>query len=270
MKNKIILWLISCSFLVSCKEPKKEIITVKPKEVSANKCLPHIKDNPKLQDEMVLVFADEEIDSVLFSKNELNKIEILFPVFKAKFPSNPNESYAGKAWENYINQDGKEETITFGSEVGRDDFCLVYAYYLKQKNGEQKYKLEREKLIQLYHAVNGLYQSLNYGGTYFAHQFKRLYADAEYSIYQLAVGKEYYDKKYDFQKQKKLYIQSLTQYVADEESQNSYNQDDSIDGKGKNSKRAKQLQEKINILQKLITNYFYLNQVQNFEITYYK
>jgi hypothetical protein len=270
MKNKIILWLIFCSFLVSCKEPKKEIVTVKPKEVTANKCLPRLIDNPKLQDEMVLVFADEEIDSVLFSKNELNKIEILFPVFKAKYPSNPNESYAGKSWENYINQDGKEESITFGSEVGRDNFCLLYAYYLKQKNGEQKYKLERKKLSQLYNAVNGLYQALNYGGTYFGHQYERLYADVEYSIYQLAVGKEYYEKKYNFQKQKDLYIKTLIQYVADEESHNVDYQEDLRSNKKRANKRAKQLQEKINILQKLITNYFYLNQVQNFEITYYK
>jgi len=270
MKNKIIFLLIFFNLLIGCKESRKASIPVKTKEVTNNQCLPHLPDNPDLQDEMVLVFADEEIDSVLFSKNELNKIEILFPVFKAKYPSSPNESYAGKSWETYINQDEKEETITFGSEVGRDSFCLLYAYFLRQKNGEQKYKLERKKLTQLYHAVNGLHQALDYGGTYFGHQYERLNADVEYSIYQLPLGKEYYEKKYDFQKQKKLYIQTLLQYVADEESQNGYYQEDLRSNKKRANERTKQLQEKIDILQKLITDYFYLNQVQNFEMTYYK
>lgn len=270
MKNKIIILLISCSFLVNCKESKKETITVKPKEVSAKKSLPRLIDDPQLENEKVLIFADKDIDSIMISKNELNKIEALFPVFKDKIPLNPNDSYKGNEWGDYINQNGKVETITFGSETGHDYFCLVYTYYLKQKNGEEKFKLEREKLIKLYHAVNGLYQALNYGGTYFGHQFERLYADAEYSIYQLTLDKEYYDKKYDFQKQKKLYIQSLTQYVADEESQNIYNQDNSTDGNRKNNERAKRLQEKIDILQKLITNYFYLNEVQKIEMNYYK
>ncbi|KFF18459.1 hypothetical protein [Flavobacterium hydatis] len=269
MKNKIIILLVSCSFLVSCKESKKDIITVKPKEISAKKSLPRLIDDPKLENEKILIYAGDSNDSFVISKNKLNKIEQLFPVFKAELPLNPNDSYKGNEWRNYINQDGKEETITFGSESDRDRFCLIYTYYLKQKNGEEKFRVEREKLIQMYRAVNELYGGLNYGGTYFGHQFERLHADAEYSIYRLSLDKEYYDKKYDFQKQKKLYIQSLTQYVADEESQDPY-QDNSTDGKQKSAERAKRLQEKIDILQKLITNYFYLNEVQKFEMNYYK
>jgi len=270
MKNKSIVLLISFSFLLGCKEQKEETISEKPVGTLVNGCLPRLTDDPKLEKEEIIIYADNDEDSLIISKNEMNKIEALFPVFKADFPSNPNESYAGNSWKKYINQDGKEDSFTFGSEAGQDYFCLVYTYYLKQKNGNEKFKKERETLIELYRAVNGLYQGLNYGGTYFGHQHKRLNADAEYSIYQLVIGKEYYEKKYDFKKQKKLYIQSLIQYVADEESQNSYNEEDRIEGNGKNTRRAKELQKRIDILQKLITNYFYLNQVQNFEITYYK
>lgn len=270
MKNKGIVLLICFSSLLGCKEQKKETISEKPVDIVVNECLPHLKDDPKLEEGKILIYADKGGDSVIISKNEMNKIEALFPVFKADFPSNPNESYAGNSWKKYINQDAKEDSFTFGSEAGQDYFCLVYTYYLKQKNGEEKFKKERETLIELYRAVNGLYQGLNYGGTYFGHQHKRLNAAVEYSIYQLNKGKEYFEKKYNFQKQKDLYIKSLIQYVADEESQNSYNEDDRIVGNGKNTKRAKELQKRIDILQKLITNYFYLNQVQNFEITYYK
>lgn len=262
--------MIFFSFLLGCKEQKEKAISEKPVETLVNECLPRLTDDPKLEKEEIIIYADNDGDSLIISKNEMNKIEALFPVFKADFPSNPNESYAGNSWKNYINQDGKEDSFTFGSEAGQDYFCLVYTYYLKQKNGDEKFKKERGILIELYRAINGLYQGLNYGGTYFGHQHKRLNADAEYSIYQLVIGKEYYEKKYDFKKQKKLYIQSLMQYVADEESQNAYNQDDANDGKGKNSKRAKKLQEMIDVLENLITNYFYLNEVQKFETLYYK
>jgi hypothetical protein len=271
MKNNHILLLSFFIFLLGCNEPKKkEKIIKKTREVSTNKCLPHLRDDPKLEKEEIIIYADNDGDSLIISKNEMNKIEALFPVFKADFPSNPNESYAGNSWKKYINQDGKEDSFTFGSEAGQDYFCLVYTYYRKQKNGDEKFKKERETLIELYRAVNGLYQGLNYGGTYFGHQHKRLNADAEYSIYQLVIGKEYYEKKYDFQKQKDLYIKTVIQYVADEESQNVYYQEDLMNDKKRANERVKQLQDKINSLQKLITNYFYLNQVQNFEITYYK
>lgn len=270
MKNTVILLIIFLSFLVSCEKIKEKPVRIKISENKEKDCLPHLYDDPKLEKEKILIYAEEGADSLIVSRNELNKIEKLFPVFKSEFHSNPEESYAGTSWQYYINQDGEKEDLTFSSEAGEDSFCLLYAYYLKQKNGEKKYKTERETLVELYRAVNGLYEGLNYGGTYYGHQHKRLNASAEYSIYQLTKGKEYFEKKYNFQKQKDLYIKAVMQYVADEESQNSYNEEDRIDGKGKNSKRAKQLQEKINILQKLITNYFYLNQVQNFEITYYK
>ncbi|KIO53724.1 hypothetical protein [Flavobacterium hibernum] len=270
MKNTIILLFVFLGFLAGCQKTKQEPSKVKISEKKETACLPHLYNDPKLEKEKILIYAEEGVDSLIISRNELNKIEKLFPVFKSEFHSNPEESYASTSWQYYINEDGEKEDLTFSSEAGEDSFCLLYSYYLKQKNGEKKFKTERETLVQLYRAVNGLYEGLNYGGTYFGHQHKRLNASVEYSIYQLAKGKEYFDKKYNFQKQKDLYIKSLMQYVSDEESQNPYNQEDSRDSKEKGSKRAKQLQEKINVLQKLITNYFYLNQVQNFEITYYR
>lgn len=146
----------------------------------------------------------------------------------------------------------------------------MYAYYLKQKNGEAKFIKEREILTQLYKAINSLYWRLNYGGTYFGHQYIRLNASVEYSIYQLKSDKEYYEKKYNFKKQKDLYIKTLRQYILDEESQNVDYQEDLRNNKKRANERFKELHKKIDILEKLITNYFYLNQVQNFEIAYYK
>lgn len=270
MKSTLILLIIFFSFLISCENIKDKPVRVKSSETRDIECLPHLYNDPKLEKEKILIYAEEGDDSLIISRNELNKIKKLFPVFKSEYPASPNEAYSGNEWKSYINHKGKEESITFGSEVGRDNFCLVYAYYLKQKNGEEKFKSERKKLLQLYRTVNGLYEGLNYSGTYYGHQHKRLYAAAEYSIYQLSVGKEYYEKKYNFQKQKDLYIKMLVQYVEDEESQNVDYQQDLLNSKQKACERAKKLQEKIDVLQKLTTNFFYLNQVQNFEITYYK
>lgn len=230
--------------------------------------LPLIKDNPILEKQKIVIYA-EDFDSLILSKNELNKIEKLFPLFKSEFISNPNEAFSGSGeWKDYINQDNKKEHFSFGSEVGQDNFCLVYTYYLKQKNGEKKYQAERKNLIELYRALNELYQGLEYGGTFYTHQHIRLYAFAEYSIYRLNIDKEYFEKKYDFHKQKGLYIKSLIQYVEDEERQNGYYQEDIISNKPKAIERVKKLKEKIDIIQKLITNYFYLNQVQDFEKNY--
>jgi len=272
MRNIIILIVIFLSFLTGCQKTKKETVKDKVK-ISKKKetaCLPHLYDDTKLEQEKVFIYAEDGYDSLIFSRNELNKIEKLFPVLKAEFPSTPEETCSIKLWENYIDQNGKEESITFGSEAGEDQFCLLYTYYLKQKNGEEKFKNEREILTQLYRAINGLYWRLNYGGTYFGHQYIRLNASVEYSIYQLKSGKEYYEKKYNFKKQKDLYIKTLRQYVSDEESQNVYYQEDVGNNKKRANERFKELHEKIDILEKLITNYFYLNQVQKFEIAYYK
>ena len=238
------------------------------KEEKSVTSLPKIKDDPKLEKERIVIYAKKDEDSMIISKNKLNKIEILFPFFKSDIYSNPNEAYASTGLQYYINQNGKIDSFSFSSEAGEDSFCLLYTYFLKQKNGKDKFEQERKKLIQLYQAVNDLYAGLNYGGTYYGHQHKRLNAFVEYSIYLLANNKDYFEKKYDFGKQKKLYLNLVKQYVADEESRNIEYKNDLITNKPAAIEREKRLNEKINTLEKLITNYFYLSQVQNFENNY--
>lgn len=288
IKSKTIYFIAIITIFLSCKNDnslknkelkekikaiefrEKELINKeKRNEEILNQCLPQIKNDQNLEKQKIVIYAEKGNDSLIFSKNDLNKIEKLFPLFKSDFFSNPNEAYSGSGeWKDYINEDGKKEHFSFGSEAGEDNFCLVYTYYLKQKNGITKFKTERKNLIDLYRAINGLYEGLNYGGTFYGHQHKRLNAFAEYSIYTLSINKEYFEKKYDFHKQKELYIKLLEQYVADEESKNTDYQIDLVNNKPKAIKRVKKLQEKIDVLEKLITNYFYLNQVQDFENNY--
>ena len=274
MKLKSIYFIAIFTICLSCKKDN----SIKEKKLQTEKKsnkelliqdLPQINNDPKLEKEKIVIYSEKNNETLILSKNELNKIEKLFPLFKSEFISNPNEAYSASGqWKDYINQNGKVEHYSFGSEAGQDKFCLIYAYFLKQKNGEKKYKKERQNLIELYKAINGLYGGLNYGGTFYGHQHKRLNAFAEYSVYLLKNNGEYYNKKYDFRNQKKLYLKSLIQYVTDEESQNVYYQMDLVENKPKASERTKELEKKIDILQKLITNYFYLNQVQEFENNY--
>ena len=274
MKLKAFYFIVIFTICLSCK--KDNLVKEKELKIRGNKsqeisfqCLPRIKDKPNLEKQKIVIYAEKDNDSLVLSKNEMNKIEQLFPLFKSKYYVNPNEAYSSSGiWKDYINQDGKKEHFSFGSEAGQDNFCLVYSYYLKQKNGERKYKAQRNKLIELYRAINGLYEGLNYGGTFYGHQHKRLNAFAEYSIYLLSINGENYNKKYDFKNQKNLYIKLITQYVSDEESKNVYYQMDLVENKPKALKRAKELKGKIDILQKLITNYFYLSQVEDFENNY--
>jgi hypothetical protein len=288
MKSKTIYFIAIFTVCLGCKKDnsvKEKELQTKIKEIELREkelkikenkteelliqSLPQIKDEPNLEKQKIVIYAEKDNHSLILTKNELNKIEKLFPLFKSEFISNPNEAYSASGiWKDYINQDGEKEHYSFGSEVGQDNFCLVYTYYLKQQNGVEKFSIERKNLIELYKAINELYAELSYGGTFYSHQYYRLIAFAEYSIYLLKNNKNYYEKEYDFHKQKGLYIKSLIQFVEDEESKNVYNEMDLVDNKPKAIERAKRLKGKIDILEKLITNYFYLNQVQSFENNY--
>lgn len=283
--KKIIQIIISILIFVSCthstkiteKELTKDTTSVNKDTLTSEKkaeskedknCnLPKFIDDPKLEKEKIIIWSEEGAEKLIYSKNELNKILKLFPVFNEDvLYRKPEETYwISGIWKEYLNEKGEKETISFGSEAGQDAFYLLYAYFLKKKNGESKYRNERKTLIKLFQAINGIYEGLAYGGTGFGHEHQRLLGDAEYSIHLLAGQKEYYTKKYDFNTQKKLFIESLKQYIVDEESQNVENEIDKVEAKV----RAKEFEKRINIINKLTTNYFYLSQIQKFEFNNY-
>jgi hypothetical protein len=250
------------SFLVSCNKSRGKII-LKSNSNIGNQCLPHFSDDLNLEKQRIIIFGEKDNYYRDFSKNELNKIEMLFPVFKEKYPSSPFAAYnANRLPKKFINQNGVEEVLDFGDPLGGDDFYLLYSYYLKQKNGDIKYKDERAKLIQLYETINNIYLSWSPSLMYYGHQAIRLNACAEYSIYLLDSDEDYYNYKFDFEKQKELYLRSLSQFVADEFNRKSgipYN----------NEKEVRKTKE-IVLLEKLITNYYYLEQVRTFEMEYYR
>lgn len=138
---------------------------------------------------------------------------------------------------------------------------MVYTYFLKSKNGVEKYDSERQKMISIYKKINSLNSNINYGGTYYGHQYKRILGYAEFSIYDLINNK--IDKSYEINKQGDLFIQSLNQYITDE-----VTMDGSL-SKNEKKDRINELTSITDDLSKLITNSFYLRKAQEFQYRYY-
>lgn len=211
-------------------------------------------DNSKYyiqQDPLLIRFENGEY--LKFSKKDFNKIIDKHPEFFQDIPENPDRLYYRFA-----------NDVDFGSEQGQDTYYALYAYFLKDKNGNEKYIQQRKQLIEIYLAINSLFQYLQYNGSYFGHQRTRILGYAEYSIYLLPKDKNEIEKTYNISKQKQLYIQSLRQLIEDESKI-----DNETLGKEK-IERTKKLNEIVDKLDELITDNFYLRRAQNFQYENYE
>ena len=277
MKNIVLLVLLI--FLTCCNKSKDKEQKLKDRDSAKSQSLIDNKvkepvlmdDSLKGRNDRILIYGEKDNGFYVdYSRNDLDRFETLFPFFKAEHPLKPSIAYKRTTPKSYINKDGKEEIIGFESELGKDEFCLLYAYYLKQKNGEANFKEERVKLIQLYNLINDIYVNWAVSLLYHDHQGLRLESCVEYSIYRLRVDKKA-PENYSFEKEKETYISSLCDYMNKEEKR--YTKEASLKGvkmtKEEMLKREKEQKEQIITLQKLITNHFYLEQVQNFETEYY-
>lgn len=260
----IFLMVLIC--LISCNNKKTETKTevkIKDEKISVQS-LPIIINDEKLEKENVIIL-DEEDNTISFTRNELNKIFILFPVFNEKNIKSPEESFlSDKVWKEYINDEGIVDNYTFGSEVGQDDFYLIYAYVHRNKG----FDVERKTLTNLFRAINNMYWKLNYGGTYFGHQHQRLVAEVEYSIYLLSQNKcECSDK--GFAKEKANFIKLLQNKIDKAEEENVYNEMDKVENKKKYNDRVKEFRDIIDVIKKQTVNCFYLNQLKKYEAENY-
>ena len=192
-------------------------------------------------------------DTLKVDKSQFNSIIDNHPEFFEDHPSHPDRIY--------YNDNNSEE---FNSEAGQDIYYVLYAYFLKQRNGDNAFVIQRQKLIDIYLNINALFQRLEYGGTYFGHQCSRILGYAEYSIYLMPKSKDDFNKSYAITKQKELYIKSLRQLIKDEST---------IDfitlGKDKEI-RNKELNEIVDKLEELITDNFYLRRAQEFQHSHYE
>jgi len=203
-------------------------------------------------------------DTLKFSKQEFNDIVDNFPELTSLNTQNPDTAYYSKIWVDLVDSLGEKKHLTFGSEAGQDNYYILYAYFLKQKNGIAKYSVRRKKLFEIYNTLNSLFENLNYGGTYFGHQYSRIEGYAEFSIYWYRHYEDYFDRPYDITKQKEFYIGGLKQLILDEEKI-----DNNTTGKKEKAERRRKLFEKVDNLEKQITDNFYLRMAQSFQSDYY-
>ena len=198
-------------------------------------------------------------DSVIINTERgsvLSKSELLF--LEKKYPQLLNDVYLLPPDESYyrINHLNKDTIFHhFSSEAGQDNFYILYGYFLSIRNGIEKYKTERKKLIDIYETINSIHSTLQHGGTYFGHMSWRILGYAEYGIYLVANYSQ--DVQIDYLKQKQFFIQSLRQSIGDEVS----SQEDIIN--------KNKLFDKINKLDNEIDNYLYLSMARKFEYANY-
>ena len=203
-------------------------------------------------------------DSLLYLKDEFNDIVDSFPELTSEFTKNPDTAYTLKMWADLTDRLGNRKHLTFGSEVGQDRYYVLYAYFLKEKNGIEEYNFRREKLLRIYRTLNSLFSELTYGGTYFGHQYSRIDGYAEYSIYLYKSDKSRFDKVYDIAKKKQHYISGLRNLITKEVQVDSY-----LNNEIERSKRRKELFLFVDKLNTDLTDNFYLQMAQSFQGEHY-
>lgn len=186
------------------------------------------------------------------SKDYIDSVVRTYPELTEEHPPDPDQAFYNRA-----------DKSAFNSEVGQDEYYLLYAYLYKKKQYTPAFAEQRKKLVALYTDINELFGTFEYGGTYFGHQYRRIPAYAEFALTTFAKGKEYLDKSYDIRQQKKLYIASLRQLIADESSI------DNITLGKKKATRVAELNRTVDHIDSLITGMFYLRRAQSFQNSYY-
>jgi len=240
---------------LSCNNRIQQSDKTQPIDTTAKVETTNKKDNSKYyttQD--TLIIATEIGDTLKYGKEEFNEIIDNHPELVSDNIQNPDQIY-------YCS--GEKEG--FNSEAGQDGYYMLYAYFLKNKNGDKKHSERRKNLIDIYLNINSLFGHFEYGGTYFGHQQARILGYAEFSVYLYKQNETYrISKTYDITKQKELYIQSLRQLVSDE-SKIDFN----TSGQEK-IERTKKLNKIVDDIEKAITDNYYLRRTQDFHYGHYE
>jgi hypothetical protein len=204
-------------------------------------------------------------DTIVYSREEFNDIIDNFPELYSPNVTNPDSTYANsKIWVDLVDSLGNTKHFSFGSEAGKDQYYILYAWFLKNKQGIAKYAVRRKKLLEIYRTLNSIFGQLNYGGTYFGHQYARIEGYAEFAVYWFNHYPKVFERPYDMSKQKALYIEGLKQLIRDEVSI-----DENLFTEEARKKRVIELFRYVNHLNKLITENFYLRMAKSFQIEKY-
>ena len=238
--------------IVGCTNHPRENNTVINTD-STNKVSGKKTDNSKYYTIKDSIRIPNDGDTITYSKEEFNQLIDEHSELVNDQPRDPDLLY-------YTVGDGQQ----FGSELGKDEYYILYAYFLRQKNAEEKYNELRNNMTGIYSNINSLFAYFKHGGTYFGHQNSRIAGYVEYAVYRHSQYPAGYEKTYDISKQKQLYINSLRQLVTDEISI------DLETPKQEKPERTKELNKIVDNIDKLITNNFYLRNAQAFQYDHYQ
>jgi hypothetical protein len=212
-----------------------------------------------------VIISSRHFDTIKYSREEFNQIIDNFPSLYLSIPVNPDISYAQSGYfKDVTEKNGNKKHISFGSEQGQDTYYILYSYFLRQKQNDKDLEIVREDLISIYQSINDIFSYLRSGGTYFGHQYNRLNGYAEYSVYEYRQFSAIDNKLTEIQKLKQLYITSLKEIIHRQ-----IELDSDIPRKSDKLKRENNLLRYIAILDKTITNNFYLKKAQQFQYSYY-
>jgi len=209
MRPPILFLLLAVFIQLSCRSSQKQ----QPNIPTPNHAPQNSSNRPvdsslfSTKDSVVISFAGH--DTLIYSKKEYNDIIANFPILYSKYPLYPDQTYAAAL-------EDPDTAHAFGSEAGQDNFYLLYAYFLRQKNKGPVLAGARDTLIRIFETINDIYGRLNYGGTYFGHQYSRLIGYAEYAVYLLSEEPGWFKKDYPIAAQKAKFIELIRQQITDE------------------------------------------------------
>jgi hypothetical protein len=249
------LFYISLFLTLSCRYQAKQTDEARHIDTANNVTSINETDKSKYYTTKdTLIITTETADTLKYSKDEFNEIVEKFPeLLNIEYVQNPDLIYYCNGYRDQ-----------FSSEAGQDEYYILYACFLKQKNGIEKYAAQRKKLIDIYTNINSLFAHFQYGGTYFGHQRSRILGYAEFSVHLFIEYEKNISKTYDITKEKALYINSLRQMIKDEISIDSYT------SRKEKPQRSNELNRIVDNIDKLITGRFYLKQAQAFQYDKYQ
>jgi hypothetical protein len=216
-----------------------------------------------------LIITTQNQDTLKYGMDDFNEIVDNFPALYSQYPMDPDLTFScNDQFKDITDKNGKTKHISFSSEHGQDVYYILYAYFLRKQFDLDQYGIQRKNLIKIYNNINSINSSLNFGGTYFGHQYRRIIGYAEYSIYLYSKNRELYDRDYEISKQKYLYINNLRQFVKDELTIESRFNQGVISPENKKQLEI-DLYKSIDEIDGLITDNFYLKNAQSFQYGHY-
>jgi hypothetical protein len=212
-----------------------------------------------------VVISSKHFETIRYSKEDFDLIVDNFPLLYLSIPIHPDISYAQSGFfRDIIDSNGNSKHLSFGSEQGQDKYYILYSYFLRQKQSENKFDTIRENLISIYQHINDIFSRLVNGGTYFGHQYYRINGYAEYGVYEFRQFADTYNDLTDIQTLKQLYIASLKELIH-----RRIEADKDLPHRKDRVNKENELSRHVAALDKLIGDNFYLKKAQQFQYSYY-